>query len=392
MNYPVIRVQHGHDKRLRAGSPWLYSNEVEAEGEAKDLVPGSVVALSDGRHVLGVGFYNPQALICFRLLSRSNKTTIDRRFFLRRLERALSMRTRLFEKPYYRMVHAEGDGLPGLVIDRYGDTVVAQLNIAGIEAMRDECLAALDATLKPATIILRNDSSARSLEGLGQHTDIAKGSLKGPITVEENGLRFVANCMAGQKTGWYFDQRRNRAFAAGLAKDQEVLDLFAHSGGFGLTALAAGATSVLAVDRSSQALDLARQGHLLQDTGDFNVLEGKLPEAAERLAAEKRRFGLVIADPPAFVPSKKDLAKGLRAYRKLASTAAMLVMEGGYLAIACCSHNVGRDVFLKETYAGIRSAGRGAWLIHEAGAGPDHPLHPALPETGYLKFLVYALD
>ncbi len=392
MTYPLIRIRGGHDKRLRSGSPWVYSNELDLNAEAKALPPGSIVGISDGRHMLGLAHFNPNTLVAARILSRRNDSKIDRKFIERRLKRAVALRERTIEAPYYRVVHAEGDALPGLIVDRYGDIVVVQINTAGMEALRDDVLSAIDRVLAPKTVVLRNDSIGRTLEGLDREPVVAKGKLEGPVELIENDLTFYADCAAGQKTGWYFDQRLNRAFASRLARGKDVLDLYAHSGGFALNALANGAKSALAVDRSAPALELAKASATQQKATEFETKTSEVPAALEELRGAKRKFGLVVADPPAFVPTKKDLSQGLRAYRRLASTAATVVEEGGILAIACCSHNVGRDLFLRETYAGIRAAGRGAWLVHEAGAGPDHPIHPALPETGYLKFFVYALD
>lgn len=394
MSYPTIRILEGHDRRVRSGSPWLFSNELQMDRAAKALPPGSTVRLASANgQAMALAWFNPHSLIAARLLTRRTEATVDRAFLERRLARALAIRDRLLDRPFYRLVHAEGDGLPGLVVDRFGDVCVAQLNGAGIAALQSEIVAALDHLLRPRAILLRNDSPAREIEGLPVEILMAKGEISGRQDVEENGLLFVADLEGGQKTGWYFDQRDNRRLAARLAAGQEVLDLYSYAGGFGLTAAAAGALRVLCVDRAEPALALARESALRQGVSDRCELEREEAFAAiDRLAGERRRFGLVMADPPAFVRSRKDLPTGLRAYRKLARGAAGLVAEQGFLCISCCSHNVTEEQFLAETYAGIRSAGRNGHLLHRAGAGPDHPVHPALPETAYLKFLAYALD
>jgi 23S rRNA (cytosine1962-C5)-methyltransferase len=394
MSYPTIRILEGHDRRVRSGSPWLFSNELQMDRTAKALEPGSTVRLvsSDGR-AMALAWFNPHSLIAARLLTRSTEATIDRAFLERRLARALAVRDRLFERPSYRLAHAEGDGLPGLVVDRFGDVCVAQLNSAGVAALKTELVGALDSLLRPGVIVLRNDSPVRELEGLPAEIEVVKGEVPGRHEVEENGLVFVADPAGGQKTGWYFDQRENRRFAARLAAGQDVLDLYSYGGGFGLAAAAAGARHVLCVDRAEPALALARESAERQgvlDRCDFEKAEAFA--SIDGLTEQRRRFGLVIADPPAFVRSRKDLPAGLKGYRKLARGVAGLVAEAGFLCIACCSHNVAEDQFLAETHAGIRSAGRSARLLHRAGAGPDHPVHPALPESAYLKFLVYALD
>jgi 23S rRNA (cytosine1962-C5)-methyltransferase len=381
------------DRRLRAGHPWAYSNELRMDAAAKALPPGEPVCLytADGRR-LALAQFNPHSLIAARLLTRNTDATIDATFLERRLARALRLRERLFDRPYYRLVHAEADGLPGLVIDRYGDVLVCQLNSAGMAALEGPLLEALERVVAPAAVVLRNDSPVRELEGLATEVRVVKGALTPPIELEENGLTFLADPLEGQKTGWYFDQRENRAFVAPLGRGQRVLDLYSYSAGFGLAAAAAGAASVLAVDRSQQGLDLAEASAARNDLASVLSVERREAFAAlDELAAAKERFGLVIADPPAFVRSKKELKPGLRGYRKLARAAATLVGEEGFLAIACCSHNVAPDAFADEVRRGLRDAGRSGRLIRQAGAGPDHPSHPALPESAYLKFLVYAL-
>ena len=392
--YPTIKIGRGHDRRQKAGAPWLFSNELKLDDAAKALPAGSTVRLmAPTGKIVGVAHFNPHSLIAARLLSRNKDAVIDRAFLERRLARALALRERLYARPFYRLVHAEGDGLPGLVVDRYGDLVVVQFNTAGMAALEAEVTAALSALLQPATILARNDTPGRSMEGLADEVRVLLGEVPERLTVEENGLVFVTDPMTAQKTGWYFDQSMNRAFAARLARDARVLDLYSCSGGFALTCLAAGAKSALAVDRSAAMLDLALASAAEQGVAErFSTRTSEVFAAVDALIGEKARFDLVIADPPAFVRSKKDLAVGLRGYRKLAREAAGLVAEAGFLVIACCSHNVSAEAFAQEVTAGIRAAGRGARLLHQAGAAPDHPIHPALPETAYLKCLAFALD
>ena len=394
MCYPSIHLLPGQDRRLRAGHPWVYSNELRMDAEAKALPPGEPVCLfSAERKPLALALFNPHSLIAARVVTRNKDATIDAAFVERRLARALRLRERLFDRPYYRLVHAEADGLAGLVIDRYADVVVCQLNSAGTAWLEGAILEALDRLLSPRMVVLRNDSPVRELEGLAQEVRIVKGALDGPVELIEVGVSFLIDPLEGQKTGWYYDQRENRGFVARLGRDQTVLDLYSYSGGFGVRAAAAGARSVLAVDRSQAALELAVA------SAEHNGLAERLEVAREdvfaaldRLAAEKRRFGIVVADPPAFVRSKRELKPGLRGYRKLARACGVVVAEEGFLAIACCSHNVPEDAFADEVRRGLRDAGRGGRLLRRAGAGPDHPSHPALPESAYLKCLVYALD
>jgi 23S rRNA (cytosine1962-C5)-methyltransferase len=394
MTYPSIKLQAGRDRRFRGGSPWIFSNEIEMDTAARGLERGSLVRImAPNGHLMGVAQFNPHSLIAARLLTRNKDAEIDRRFVQRRIARAVQLRARLYDKPYYRLVHAEADGLPGLVIDRYGDVVVIQPNTAGWQRMSELLVEAVDAELRPSVIVVRGDAPVRAIEGLDDTVTIAKGEPRTPFEIEENGVRFLIDPVAGQKTGWYFDQRDNRAFAARLARGERVFDLYSYAGGFALTAAAAGAASVVGVDRAEVALELARASAAGMELGDrCSFRRGEVFGTIEEQVAAKERFGLVIADPPPFVKSKKDLVPGLRGYAKLARGAAMLVSEGGYLCIASCSYNVPAESFREAVHAGIKDAGRGGRIIRDSGAGPDHPIHPALPESAYLKFLAFAID
>ena len=309
MHYPPIHLLPGQDRRLRAGHPWIYSNELRMDAAAKALPPGEPVCLFSGEgRPLAIALFNPHSLIAARVVTRNKDATIDAGFVERRLARALRLRERLFDRPYYRLAHAEADGLPGLVVDRFGDVVVCQLNSAGVAQLEPAIVEALDRQLAPRAVVLRNDSPVRDLEGLAQEVRLAKGSLDGPVELVENGATFLIDPLEGQKTGWYYDQRENRAFVARLARDQTVLDLYSYSAAFGLRAVAAGAAHVLAVDRSQLGLDLARA------SAERNGLAARLEVAREdafaaldRLGSEKRRVGVVVADPPSFVRPRDEL-------------------------------------------------------------------------------------
>lgn len=391
---PSIRLRPGADKRFKHGHSWVYSNEIEMDEATKALPSGSIVQLirSDKKE-MGVGTFNPHTLIAYRGFSRTGSRAIDGKFIKDRLTRALTLRTALFSEPHYRLVHGDADGLPGLVIDRFGDTVVIQTATAGMDQLLDQVIKAIEKTIEPTTIIIANEGKFRNLENLETFSRVAKGSVDGPVEVKENGLTFYADPLDGQKTGWFFDQRRNREFVAGLAKDRTVLDLYSYAGGFGLAAAAQGAKNVLMIDRAENALAMARKAaetnNLIKEC-QFSATEvfGLL----ERFQEEKRRFGLVIADPPAFIKTKKDVGVGIKGYRKLARLSATAVEPQGFLLIASCSHNMHEDRFIEETSRGIGQAGRSPRLIYRAGAGPDHPVHPFMPETEYLKALVFQLD
>jgi len=364
---------------------------MQMDAAAKTLAPGTVVnVLFDDGQPVGTGYFNPKSLIAVRLLDRALDTVIGTGFFVRHLERALTLREAVYARPFYRLIHAEGDGLPGLTLDRFGDTVVAQVTTAGMETLTETLIKALDKTIAPANVILRNDAPSRALEGLDEYVRAAKGEM-GRVAVEENGVRYFADLGQGQKTGWYYDQRDNHAFMAGLAKGKSVLDAYSYTGGFGIVAAKAGAKEVICLDSSAPALALAEESAAANGVA-IKAVKADVFEELERLAAAKETFDIVIADPPPFVRSRKDLEPGAKAYRKLARLAAGVTAKGGYLLLASCSHNIPVERFASECAAGIARTGRSASLIRQAGAGPDHPVHPMLPETAYLKALVYALD
>lgn len=394
MAYPKLSLLAGQDRRLRAGHPWVYSNELKMDEEAKAINPGSPVRLADvNGKTLAVAQFNPHSLIAARVLSRNQAATLDEAFLERRLSRALRLRERLYDEPHYRLVHAEADGLPGLIIDRFGDVLVCQANSAGMDKIKSVITKTLDQLLSPRAVIFKNDSPVREREGLGLDVEVLKGEITGPIELQENGLSFLADPIKGQKTGWYFDQRDNRAFVAKLARGERVLDLYSYGGGFSLTALAAGAKEALAIDRSELALSLATEAG--QRNGFADRIETRREEAFSalgKLNEEKQRFGIVVADPPTFVKNKRELKSGLKGYRKLVRAAAPLVREEGIFVIASCSHNVPIDLFRDEVRKGLGDAGRGGRLIHQAGASADHPCHSMLPESAYLKCLTYSLD
>ena len=326
---PSIALKPREGRRARAGAPWIFSNEVVMDASAKALAPGQLVSVKgDDGQDFGTGSFNPKSLIAVRLFSKLCDAPVDATFFGERLGRALALRDALYEKPFYRLVHAEGDGLPGLVIDRFGDALVVQTNSAGMESLLTPLTMALENLLSPTTIILRNDSPSRSFEGLESYVRAEKGEAR-RIALEENGARYFADIGAeGQKTGWYYDQRDNRAFIAGLAKGKTVLDAYSYTGGFGILAAKSGAREVVCVDSSAPALKLAEESAAANSVA-IKAFNADALEEMARLAAAKETFDIVLADPPPFVKAKKDLEAGARAYRKLARLSADVTAKGG---------------------------------------------------------------
>jgi 23S rRNA (cytosine1962-C5)-methyltransferase len=391
---PVVRLQPQRHKRVRLGHPWAYSNEIQMDNAAKALPRGQLVRLEVSHgEPLGVAMFNAHTLIAARVLDRDASATVDSAWIAKRIARARDLRERLYPGGHYRLIHAEADGLPGLIVDRYGDVLVVQRNAAGIEALGEALFDALDRELSPKTVVLRDDSHARTLEGLAQKSEIRGAALDGPIPVIENGASFFADPREGQKTGWFFDQRENRAHLASLCKDARVLDVYCYAGGFGVRAAKAGAVSVKLVDRSQTALDLAARAAQANDVAGICAFDKN--DAFDFLEAQARAgtvWDVVSADPPAFAKSRKDVPAALKGYRKLARAAAQVVAPKGILFVASCSHNVEPGPFAEEVARGVSEAGRAARILRVAGAAADHPLHPHLPESAYLKALTLALD
>lgn len=390
---PIVKLRQGKARRLANGAPWAYADEIAMDRRTKSLAPGTLVRLLDGDRELGLAAVNPQSQLAARLLDTNANAEIGTAWFRGRLRAALEMRASLFSEPYYRLVHAEGDGLPGLVIDRFGQAVVVQPNAAWVDRALPTLLEALDAELGPAVVVVSALSRARRLEGLEQRHEVVKGALSAPVDVPMNGAVYLADLLEGQKTGFYFDQRENHAQVAKISRGKTVLDVFSHVGGFALAALAAGADRAVAVDSSAPALALAR--HAAAQMGcaaQFETREADAFDALRQAADAGERYQVVVCDPPAFAPAKPALQAGLRAYERVARLAADLVCDGGWLVLCSCSGAVAPDAFREACASGIRRSGRRAALVRSGRAGPDHPQHMALPEAGYLKALIWRMQ
>lgn len=393
--YPVVRLKPKAEARaIRHGFPWVYGDELVTDRRTKALAPGALAVLEDSeRRVMGLVTVNPNSKIICRMLDRNAEAVIDRAWFAARLTRAQDLRARLFDAPFYRLVHAEADGLPGVVIDRFGDLAVIQPNAAWAEALIEPLAEALVEVTGVSRIVKNGTGRSRALEGLPEETVVLRGTLDGPVPVAMNGATYMADVLGGQKTGLFFDQRPNHAFAQRLVRGARVLDMFSHVGGFSLAALAAGAESALAVDSSAPALALARDGAVaMAAEARFDTRQGDAFAVMEALAAEGAQFEVVICDPPAFAPAKPALEAGLRAYERVARLAAPLVAPGGFLGLCSCSHAADLSAFRNACGRGIGRGGRRGQLIHTGFAGPDHPLLPQLAESGYLKALFFRLD
>ncbi len=390
MALATLQLKKNEERRLRAGHLWIFSNEVDVgRTPLAAFQPGqqAVVQGADGK-ALGVAYVNPNSLICARLVSRKADRPLDRSTLVHRLNVALALRERLFPAPYYRVVHAEADALPGLVVDRFGEVVVIQLNTAGMEALKAEVIAAVEKVLKPQTILLRCDSSSRALEGLPSYIETVVGTLPQLGETEENGARFQFDLSGGQKTGWFFDHRINRNRMQGYVRGARVLDVFSYVGGWGIAAAVAGAKEVMCVDASERALDLLAANAERNGVGEqVAALEGDAFEALKALKSDEQQFDVVILDPPAFIKRRKDVTEGVQAYRRINQLAMQLLGKDGILISASCSHHLERDTFVTTLHQAARHLDRNFQILEQGHQGPDHPIHPAIPETDYLKCL-----
>lgn len=392
---PVVRLRPKANARaIRHGFPWVYADELVTDRRTKALAPGALAVLQDdARADLGVVTVNTNSKIIARMLDADPAAVIDRNWLAARLTRALALRERLFDQPFYRLIHAEADGLPGVIIDRFGDAAVIQPNAAWADAMLPDLADALASVTGVTRIVMNGAGRARSHEGLSDRTEVIRGDITAPIKVPMNGAVYLADLTGGQKTGLFYDQRPNHAFAQRLSRGARVLDVFSHVGGFGLAALAGGAEHATCVDGSAAALALAEGGaRAMGAEGRLTTRQGDAFAMMEALATEGARFDLVICDPPAFAPAKPALEAGLRAYERVARLAAGLVEPGGYLGLCSCSHAADLAAFRNASARGIGRAGRRMQLIHTGFAGPDHPTLPQLAESGYLKALFFRLD
>ncbi|MEL6610132.1 MAG: class I SAM-dependent rRNA methyltransferase [Pseudomonadota bacterium] len=389
---PTIRLTPRADaRRIRFGAPWVFANDLVLDRRTKKLAPGTIARLEDAeRQFLAQVAVTPASKIAARVLDRSEEAVIDGDWIAARITRAAALRARIYDAPFYRLIHAEADGMPGVVIDRFGDHAVVQPNAAWADARMPEITSALQG-IGITSVIMNGTGRARALEGLPEGRDVICGTAPdAPIPVPMNGATYMADLMGGQKTGLFYDQRPNHAFAQTFAKDARVLDVFSHVGGFGLAALAGGAVHLTCVDGSAPALALAQAGADAMGR-EIDTRQGDAFDVMTGMAEAGEVFDVVICDPPAFAPAKPALEAGLRAYERVARLAAPLVAPDGILGLCSCSHAADLSKFRASSLRGLGRAGRSAQILHTGAAGPDHPTHPALAESGYLKAMFLRL-
>lgn len=390
----LLRLKKGADRRLRGGHLWVYSNEVDvAATPIATMTPGAAVTVVDSRgKALGVATVNPASLICARLYSRRTNQALDAELLIRRLQRALSLRDQLYREPFYRLAYGDGDALPGLVVDRFGDYLSVQLTTAGMDRRRELVIDALIQVTGAKGVVLRNVGSFRHMEHLPEAVEVIFGEVPDQIALVENGTRFIAPLLHGQKTGWFYDHRENRALLQRLAAGKSVLDVFSYVGSWGVQAATAGARAVTCLDSSADALAMVAENAALNGVADrVSTVAGRAVDAMKQMLGEGLRFDAVVLDPPAFIKRRKDQAQGEKAYHQINELGLNLLAPGGVLVSASCSLHLPADHLLGIVRSAAGHRGKRLQIIARLGQGPDHPIHPSIPETAYLK-AVFARD
>ncbi len=388
MAHPEIYLKKNEDRRLRNGHLWVFSNEIDVQRSPLEAFSAGDLAQilsADGKN-LGTAYINPQTLVCARLLSRKANLKCGRNFFIERLSIALSLREKLFAKPYYRLVFGESDGLPGLVIDRFGAVLSVQITTAGMEIRKESLFQALIELLSPQAIVLKNDNNQRLLEGLSADNELVYGEIPNPLIIEENGAQFKIDILNGQKTGWFYDHRSSRAELARFAKQHRVLDLFSYTGAWGIPAAKAGAMHVTSVDASESALALAQENARLNHVAEkMEFIHSDVFEFLKTARLNNERYSIIVLDPPALIKRKKDFKAGYEAYRRLNHLALQVLEKNGILISASCSFHLSKENLQELLRSSGRHIDRHLVFFNSGGQGPDHPIDPAIPESNYLK-------
>lgn len=387
----ALRLRRGEDGRIRDGHSWVFSNEVDvAKTPLQSFLPGQHVLIVDDRErPLGVGYVNPNALIAARIITRDPALNPDRRLIAARLATALSLRMRLHDSPHYRVVFGESDGLPGLVLDRFDDVVVGQISTVGMEMMRVDVEAAVAEVLAPRCLVWKNAGSVRQFEALPEYVEAGIGELPGGVRVHEGGVEFAVDPVRGQKTGWFYDQRANRDLLERFVRGARVLDCFSYVGAWGIRAAALGAAEVTCLDASAQAVGQIASNAALNGLAErVRPVQGDAFEVLRDLRQQRRRFDVVIVDPPAFAKRRKDFPEARTAYRRINELALRVLADDGILVSCSCSFHMPREPFIDAVGHGAARLGRSYRVLTHLGQAPDHPILPAIPETAYLKGVI----
>jgi 23S rRNA (cytosine1962-C5)-methyltransferase len=385
----TVKLKNKEERRILRGHPWVFSNELQ--NMPAELSPGDLVDVLDhaGRFI-GRGYINPHTLIAVRILTRKQEE-IDAGFFLRRISSARALREVLGFGDSFRAVFSEGDGLPGLIVDKYADTLVVQSSTAGIDGLLGIITSALMEVYSPQAIVLRNDTASRGIEGLTQEQRVIHGTAAGPVLIEESGIQYTVDVLEGQKTGFFFDQRENRQTLRDYVRGRRTLDCFCYVGAWSLNATRFGASEVIGLDSSQKAVDLATANAALNGLhAQFIVAD--VFEELRKLEKQHERFNCIILDPPAFVKSRAKIREGLKGYKEINLRAMKLLEPGGVLVTCSCSHHVDQDLFKEMLIDAAYSAGRQARLLEMRSQARDHPMLLAARETQYLKCAILTIE
>lgn len=390
MSFSSLRLKKREADRIESGHCWIYSNEIDTvKTPLKNFQPGQLARVErfDGK-LLGLAYVNPHTLLCARLLTRGNDLTFDQSVIAARVQRALNLRESLFPQPFYRLVYGESDALPGVIVDRYGEALVVQITTAGMELLIPPLMSALQQVLKPQSILLRNDHSMRTMEGLPEYIKDAYGQTPQRLMLIENGITFSTSAWQGQKTGWFYDHRDNRAQLQRFVAGKRVLDLFSYIGGWAISAAVFGAKRVCAIDSSAPALALLQENaELNKVAARVQAVQGDVFEQLKLLASTEEKFDVIILDPPAFIKKRKDSAAGLIGYQRVNELALRLLATDGLLISASCSQHLSKEQLIQTVLMASTKQKRELKIIAQGHQAADHPIHPAIPETDYLKAL-----
>ena len=393
MKLPILKLRKDQERRILVGHLWIYSNEIDTrETPLKQFSPGQQVAIHTHRNKwVAHAYVNPRSLICARVISRHPTEILDEELLTRRISNALALRERLFDNRCYRLVYGDSDLLPGLVVDRFGDYLSLQITTAGMEAVLEQIIGVLEKLLKPAGILLRNDTSVRELEGLEQSVSVAAGNIPDKVHLEENGARFETSLREGQKSGWFYDQAGNRErMQRYIREGDSVLDVCSYAGAWSVTAALAGAAEVSCVDASQAALEQTRSNAELNRVAErIETRQGDAFDVLKQLAAEERRYDMVILDPPAFIKRRKDQKQGEQAYRRLNSLGLEVLKNDGILITSSCSFHMEQNKLQNVVRQAAVRQNTQLRLLEIGQQRQDHPVHPAIPETAYLKTLFF---
>jgi 23S rRNA (cytosine1962-C5)-methyltransferase len=385
----TLKLKKKEERRVQRGHPWVFSNELH--DLPADAVPGEIVEVRDvAGGFVGRGYINPRSLIAVRLLTRQRED-LDAQFFVRKISGARDLRAGLGFGDSFRAVFSEGDGLPGLIVDKYEDTLVVQSLTAGIDRMLDMIMEALRDVYRPKAIVLRNDVASRELEGLAQEKRVMLGETGGGVTIEESGIRYAVNVLEGQKTGFFFDQRENRLALRDLVRGRRTLDCFCYVGAWALSAAKFGAAEVIGIDASEKAVAMAQANAALNGLS-AEFLVGDVFEKLREFEKRKERFGCVILDPPAFVKSRTKVREAIKGYKEINLRGMRLLEPGGVLVTCSCSHHIDQELFREMLIDAAFSAGRQARLLEMRTQSRDHPMLLAAKETQYLKCAILIVD